>query len=167
METQVQSQKKPLERFTADELSSVLSLADVEQLLSENKALTPYHFEILKLEIEAREEAKASLARGMYGKNGKLLQSKKMAEKRVELLRIFEEQAKLQGMQAKAKRLYFEFKKMRAAGNTPPELGRIFKETLDRLWSARRAANQRNKHQDIEAHLDAYLDQFNAKNHAV
>jgi len=35
------------------------------------------------------------------------------------------------------------------------------------LWSARRAANQRNKHQDIEAHLDAYLDQFNAKNHAV
>jgi len=162
----MEKQKKGLEMFSREELETALTLADVEALLTQNKALTPYHYEILKIELQVREDLKTKLAEGMY-KNGKLIQTKKTNTKRLELLKIFQEQAHLQNLQTKAKRLYFEFKKMRAENSVPPELGQLFRETLDKLWSVRRSMQQKAQEQNIEANLDAFLDAFNKQHHAV
>lgn len=165
METQKNAVKR-IPVFPVEILQQVITLQDVKDRLDNNIVLTPYHKDRLLLEIEAKEQKKKELAATLKMEDGTLSKAKKHKPLREQLVALIRDQQDLQKMLAHAKALYFDFKKLREAGQVPQDLQEMFKITLDRLWAARRAQQQAAREADIEANLEKYVTNFNDRNHS-
>jgi len=165
METQKNAVKR-IPVFPVEILKKVITLQDVKDRLDNGYVLTPYHHQILLLEIESHEQHKKELATSLRLEDGTLSKAKKHKGVRDQLVVVIRDQQDLQKMLAHAKALYFEFKKLRDAGAVPPDLQEMFKITLDKLWAARRAQQQEARMTDIESNLDKYVNNFNARHHS-
>jgi len=149
--------KKTLPVFSDDILTSVITLDEISDKIQKNEVLTLYHYKVLQLEIEAVKEAKESLAKDLYLKNGELSKEERHAPLRAELVALVRDQQDLNKLRAQSKTMYFEFKQRRAAGFKTPEISSMFRETLNRLWAARREQQQLERIQEIDENLEKYL----------
>lgn len=165
METQKNAVKR-IPVFPVEILRKVITIQNVKDRLDNDIVLTPYHKDVLLLEIEAKEQKKKELAAAIKNDDGTLSKAKKHKALRDQLVLVIRDQQDLQKMLAHAKALYFEFKKLREAGKVPQDLQDMFKITLDRLWEARRAQQQEARMADIESNLDKYVAGFNARHHS-
>lgn len=142
--------------FSPDIVTTCITMQDVRDRLNNDYVLTPYHHQVLLLEIAEYGEAKKALAKDLRLPDGSFSRAKKHKALRTELIILIRDQQDLRKMLAHAKTLYFEFKKMRRAGTVPPILNDMFKVTLDKLWEARRQQQAVARIQEIDDNLEKH-----------
>lgn len=164
---QVTEKKTSMMIFPDEVLTEVITLEEILATLRRNEPLTPYHHKVLKLEIEAREEAKRQLSRPLFLPDGTLSKAKKFAKRRAELVTLIREIQDLERQEKHAQLLYYFFKKQRREkGVVPPEVSQTYRDTVSKLWACHKAREKAKREADIQENLEKYLQSYNSTHHS-